>query len=126
MKSNNIKQHIKNHADMKAAEFKAEKHKFKNVTQVDFDLEIEGLQFQIQKLIQRIERYDNSLDSAMFSILVISQLLQDNKLVTEDNIKDAVKKINKIKHDELKKFEKEKIEAYKVLLTNSAIKGVEA
>jgi hypothetical protein len=126
MKSNNIKQHIKNHVDMKAAELKAEKYKFKNVTRVDFDLEIEGLQFQIKKLAQTIEKYDNVLDAVNFQILVIAQMLQDNKLVTEDNIQDAAKKINKLKRNELERFEKEKVAAYKEILANSNIKGVEA
>jgi acid stress-induced BolA-like protein IbaG/YrbA len=126
MKSNNIKQHIKNHVDMKAAELKAEKYKFKNVTRVDFDLEIEGLQFQIKKLAQTIEKYDNVLDAVNFQIIVIAQMLQDNKLVTEDNIQDAAKKINKLKRNELERFEKEKVAAYKEILANSNIKGVEA
>jgi methyl-accepting chemotaxis protein len=136
MKSNSIKQPIKNivelqnHIKFQKQRLKEEadklNHKYSSVKKIDFDTEIETLKFHIQRINARIDEIQAMLENTNFSVLVIATLLQDNKLVTEKNVQAAAIKVNKMKQQEQEKFEKFRIDSFKEILTDTNIKAADA
>ncbi len=136
MKSNNAKQPIKNmvelqnHIKFQKQLLKEEsdklKHKYSPVKKIDFDIEIETLKFNIQRINARIDEVQSMLDNTNFSVLVIATLLQDTKLVTEKNIQAAAVKVSKMKLQEQEKLEKFRIDSFKDILTDTNIKAADA
>jgi hypothetical protein len=126
MNLSNVKQHIKNHADMIIKENTKDRYQFNTVRRVDFDIEIEGLKFNIKNLSAKVNAYKEVCDALNFSLLVLAQVLEDKKLINEKLVNSAAKKIHKRMKDDMKKHEISEIISYQNALLNPNVKAVEA
>lgn len=124
MKSNSSNRHIKDH--LEATRKLNEPVVFENVKRVDFELEVEHLRYSLDRLNARLDAYDNVMENMNFAILVIHQMLEDKKLVTQDDLQAAAQTVARMKIEEKQKFEQTKQAAYAAFLFSNDVSPANA
>ena len=123
---NNTKQHIKSYLKEKQKNEKDKNYPFSYVTRVDFDSETEGLRYLIDKLTERLTAQDVLIENANFAIIVMSQLLKDSNIATNEAVQEAARKVQIEKQMEIEKYEESRLNFYKDQLLSNSMKPADA